>query len=101
MTDFTRRTIIQGSTAIGASAAVTGPALLNWANAWAQHAPWKPEKNAQLSLLRWKRFIQAEEDAFMELVANFTKATGVKVNVNNESLDDVQDVYTTAVLEES
>ena len=26
----------------------------------------------------------------MELVANFTKATGVKVNVTNESLDDVQ-----------
>ena len=26
----------------------------------------------------------------MELVANFTKATGVKVDVTNESLDDVQ-----------
>jgi len=90
MNPFNRRTFLQGSTALGATAALTGPALLEWAKAWAQTAPWKPEKNAQLSLLRWKRFIQAEEDAFMELVANFTKATGVKVNVTNESLDDVQ-----------
>jgi multiple sugar transport system substrate-binding protein len=90
MNDFTRRSMLQGGTALAAAGALTGPALLEWAKAWAQAAPWKPEKNAQLSLLRWKRFIQAEEDAFVELVANFTKATGVKVNVTNESLDDVQ-----------
>ena len=58
---------------------LSGPAMLEWSKAWAQNAPWKPEKNAQLSLLRWKRFIQAEEDAFMELVANFTKATGKRL----------------------
>src|SRR5205814_206022 len=69
---------------------LTGSSLLDWTKAWAQTAPWKPEKGAQLSLLRWKRFIQAEEDAFMVLVENFTKATGVKVAVSNESLDDVQ-----------
>ncbi len=90
MSQFTRRSLMQGGTALAAVSALTGPALLDWARAWAQTAPWKPEKGAQLSLLRWKRFIQAEEDAFMELVANFTKATGVKVNVTNESLDDVQ-----------
>jgi len=84
---LSRRALLQAGTAAGA---LIGPALLEWAKAWAQAAPWKPERNAQLSLLRWKRFIQAEEDAFMELVANFTKATGVKVNVSNESLDDVQ-----------
>src|SRR5262245_419167 len=90
MKTLTRRALVQGGTALGAASALTGPALLDWAKAWAQAAPWKPENGAQLSLLRWKRFIQAEEDAFMELVANFTKATGVKVNVTNESLDDVQ-----------
>jgi multiple sugar transport system substrate-binding protein len=87
---LTRRTLIQGGTALAATGALTGPALFDFAQAWAQNAPWKPEKGAQLSLLRWKRFIEAEEVAFMELVANFTKATGVKVNVTNESLDDVQ-----------
>ena len=90
MTPFNRRTFLQGTTALGAAGALAGSGLLEWAKAWAQSAPWKPEKNAQLSLLRWKRFIQSEEDAFMELVANFTKATGVKVTVTNESLDDVQ-----------
>jgi multiple sugar transport system substrate-binding protein len=26
---------------------------------------WKPEKGAKLQLMRWKRFVQAEEDAFL------------------------------------
>jgi multiple sugar transport system substrate-binding protein len=90
MTMFDRRTLVKGGTALAATGMLAGSGLAEWAKAWAQAAPWKPERNAQLSLLRWKRFIQAEEDAFMELVANFSKATGVKVNVTNESLDDVQ-----------
>src|ERR1044071_846588 len=90
MTTLTRRSLVQGGTALGASAALSGPALLDWAKAWAQTAQWKPEKGAQLSLLRWKRFIQAEEDAFMEVVNAFIKATNVKLTIVNESLDDVQ-----------
>jgi multiple sugar transport system substrate-binding protein len=90
MTDLTRRTMLQGGTAFAAAAALSGSALTDWAKAWAQAAPWKPERNAQLSLLRWKRFVQSEEDAFMALVDAYTKATGVKLAVNNESLDDVQ-----------
>ncbi|WP_425256267.1 ABC transporter substrate-binding protein [Microbaculum marinisediminis] len=50
----------------------------------------KPEDGAELTLLRWKRFIQAEEDAFMKIVENFQKDCGITVNVQNESLDDVQ-----------
>ncbi len=90
MTNFTRRSMLQGGTALATAGALTGPALLDWSKAWAQSAHWKPEKGAKITLLRWKRFIQAEEDAFMALVANFTKATGVNVSVINESLDDVQ-----------
>jgi multiple sugar transport system substrate-binding protein len=60
------------------------------AQAWAQVSPWKPEKDAKIQLLRWKRFVQSEEDGFMQLVAAYTKATGVEVKVLNESLDDVQ-----------
>ena len=90
MTDFTRRTLVQGGTALATAAALTGPALLDWSKAWAQTANWTPEKGAKLTLLRWKRFIQAEEDAFNVLVANFTKASGVNVTVISESLDDVQ-----------
>jgi multiple sugar transport system substrate-binding protein len=82
-----RRSVLKAGMAVtGASAAN----LALWSQAWAQSAPWKPEAGASLTLLRWKRFVQAEEDAFMALVASFTKATGVEVKVVNESLADVQ-----------
>jgi multiple sugar transport system substrate-binding protein len=90
MTDFSRRTLVQGGTALAASGALTAPALLEWAKAWAQAAPWKPEKGAQLSMLRWKYFVQAEDDEFLRLMEAFTKATGVKVTISRESYEDVQ-----------
>jgi multiple sugar transport system substrate-binding protein len=87
---FTRRTLVKGSTALAAAGALAGPALLEWARAWAQSAPWKPEQGAQLSMLRWKYFVQSEDDAFVALIDAFTKATGVKVNISRESYEDVQ-----------
>ena len=89
MTIFTRRTLLQGGTAAAAAGALTGPALLDWAKAWAQTAPWKPEQGAQLSMLRWKYFVQSEDDSFVALLDAFTKATGVKVNVTRESYEDI------------
>ena len=90
MANFTRRTLVAGGTAAAAAGALTGQALLDWATAWAQTAPWKPERGSQLSLLRWKAFVQAEDDAFVNVLDAFTKATGVKVNITRESNDDVQ-----------
>src|SRR5262245_13866789 len=87
MTMFTRRTLVQSTLATGALA---GSGLLEWAKAWAQAAPWKPEKGAQLSLLRWKYFVQSEDDAFMALLDAFTKATGVKVTIARESFEDIR-----------
>ena len=90
MTNLTRRTLVAGGTAAAGAGTLPMPALLDWATAWAQTAPWKPEKGAQLSLLRWKYFVQSEDDAFVALIEAFTKATGVKVTVSRESVDDVQ-----------
>jgi multiple sugar transport system substrate-binding protein len=73
---------------LGGLAAST--AVGNWASAWAQAAPFKAEKGAAITLLRWKRFVESEEVGFNKLVAAFEKATGVKVTVVNEGLDDVQ-----------
>jgi multiple sugar transport system substrate-binding protein len=87
MMNVNRRSLLKGGAALGA---VSATGFGEWARAWAQTNTWKPEANASIQLLRWKRFIQAEEDAFMVLVDAFTKATGVKVTVINESLDDVQ-----------
>ncbi|MFZ1209667.1 MAG: carbohydrate ABC transporter substrate-binding protein, partial [Pseudolabrys sp.] len=72
MNYFTRRALIKSGTAAAAAGALSGPALLEWAKAWAQSAPWKPEKDAQLSMLRWKYFVQSEDDAFVKLIEAFT-----------------------------
>jgi multiple sugar transport system substrate-binding protein len=90
MTNLTRRTLVNGGTAVATAGALSGPALLEWAKAWAQTALWKPEKGAQLSLLRPKTFLQAEDDAFVAAMDAFTKATGVKISITRESNDDVQ-----------
>jgi multiple sugar transport system substrate-binding protein len=90
MTIFTRRALMQGGSAVAAAGTLTGPALLDWAKAWAQTAPWKPERGAQLSLLRWKYFVQSEDEAFVQIMDAFTKTTGVKVTISRESYEDVQ-----------
>jgi len=87
---ITRRDALKAGAALAGAGALEAANLSAFAAAWAQTAPWKAEKGAKLQLLRWKRFVQAEEDGFMALVAAFTKATGVPVTVLNESLDDVQ-----------
>jgi multiple sugar transport system substrate-binding protein len=79
-----------GGTALATADAVTGPALLELATAWAQTARRIPERGAQLSLLRWKYFVQAEDEAFVAAIDAFTKATGVKISLIRESNDDVQ-----------
>src|SRR5437016_4212965 len=90
MHDFTRRTLLQGGTALAAAGVLTGPALLEFAKAWAQAAPWKAEPGAKLTVMRWKRFVQAEDDAFNAMVAAFKAATGTDMNVFSESFEDLQ-----------
>ena len=86
---FTRRTLVKGTTALATTGVLAGPALLEWAKAWAQTAPWKAERGAQLSLLRWKYFVQSEDDAFMALLDTFTKALS-RVEVNPGFPRDLQ-----------
>jgi multiple sugar transport system substrate-binding protein len=90
MHDFTRRTLLQGGTALAAAGALTGPALFDFARAWADTAPWKPEPGAKLTLMRWKRFVPQEDEAFNAIVAAFKTATGTEINVFSESFEDLQ-----------
>ena len=86
-----RRSLLMGGASVLAGAAtLTVDQLMGFATAWAQTAQWKPEKDAKINLLRWKRFVEAEDVAFMNMIQAFTKATGVQVNVSNESYDDIQ-----------
>jgi len=90
MNDLTRRTLLQGGAALGAAGALTGPALFDFAKAWAQSSPWTPEKGAKLTLMRWKRFVEDEDKAFNAMVDAFKAATGTEMNVFSESFEDVQ-----------
>ena len=90
MQEFTRRALLQGGTALTAGGMLTGPALFDFAKAWAQSAPWKAEPGAKLTVMRWKRFVPAEDDAFNAMVAAFKSATGTEMNVFSESFEDVQ-----------
>lgn len=90
MSIHTRRSVLKGGTALAAGAVLAGSDLLGFARAWAATQPFKPEDGAKLQILRWKRFIQSEEDAFVALVDAYTKATGIEVEFFSESLDDVQ-----------
>src|SRR5215218_4428546 len=87
MMNIHRRSLLKGGAALGLAGATS---LTEFAKAWAQTSQWKPEPGAQLSMLRWKYFVQSEDDAFVALIDAFTKATGVKVNITRESFEDVQ-----------
>src|ERR1700694_6301927 len=90
MTASPRRTLIKGGTALAATGALASPAFLEWARAWAQAAPWKAEPGAKLTVMRWKHFVEAEDQAFNAMVAAFKQATGTDMNVFSESFEDIQ-----------
>ncbi|KIZ39641.1 MULTISPECIES: ABC transporter substrate-binding protein [Rhodopseudomonas] len=93
MTDFTpdRRSLLKGGAiTLAAAATMSADQLLGYAKAWAADSPWKPEPGAKINLLRWKRFVEAEDVAFMKIVDAFQKATGTTITVSNESYDDIQ-----------
>ncbi|MEQ8354595.1 MAG: ABC transporter substrate-binding protein [Kiloniellaceae bacterium] len=90
MTDFTRRDLLKVSAATALGAVVATPAMLRAAQAWAAENMWKPEAGASLRLLRWKRFVQSEEEAFLAAMDAFTKATGVEIRVDSEGFEDLR-----------
>ncbi len=76
-----RRSLLKGgATMLAAAATMSSEQLLGYAKAWAQTAQWKPEAGAKINLLRWKRFVETEDVAFMKIVDAFQKATGVTIN---------------------
>jgi multiple sugar transport system substrate-binding protein len=71
----------------GAAALAAGASLIRPARA---DMMFQPEEGAKLRLLRWKRFVQGDEDLWMANTHKFTEATGVQVQVDNESWEDVR-----------
>ncbi|MEX6504868.1 ABC transporter substrate-binding protein [Jiella sp. M17.18] len=85
-----RRTLLQGTAGIAAGAALGG--LLGGRPAFAQGAApsFKPEEGASLRLLRWVPFVKAEGETWNALTKDFTDKTGVKVQIDEESWEDVR-----------
>ena len=91
MNDFTRRDVLKTGAGLAAGAALAGTAFGGVAlPASAADKSFKPEPNASIRILRWKRFVQGDEDMWMQNTEKFTKTTGVKVRVDNEGWEDVR-----------
>jgi multiple sugar transport system substrate-binding protein len=86
-----RRSLLKGgATLLAAAATMSAEELLGYAKAWAQTSPFKPEPGAKINMMRWKRFVEAEDVAFLKIVDAFQKANNITINVSNESYDDIQ-----------
>lgn len=78
------RTAAAGAT-LGAAAPLLGPQP-----ARAASLKLEPEKGATLRMLRWKRFVQGDEEQFLANTRRFTEATGVQVRIDAENWEDLR-----------
>jgi multiple sugar transport system substrate-binding protein len=86
MSKFTRREFLKTT----AGAAAAGTLGVGGSQDVFAQAKWTPEKGAKLRVLRWKRFVQGDEDKWMENTKAFTAKTGIEVRVDNEGWEDVR-----------
>src|SRR6476659_4464989 len=86
MSKFTRREFLK--TTAGAAAAGT-LGVGGSQDAFAQ-AKWTPEKGAKLRVLRWKRFVQGDEDVWAANTKKFTEKNGVEIRIDAEDWNDVR-----------
>lgn len=87
MVDKRRRSVVQ-TLGAGASLSMAGP-LFFVRDAQAQ-VSFKPEKGAKLRVLRWKRFVQGDEDVWLANTKKFSDMTGIEVRTDNEGWEDVR-----------
>jgi multiple sugar transport system substrate-binding protein len=85
MAKLTRRDFLVLSASMAAV-----PTLGSRAHAATETLNFQPEKDAKLRVLRWKRFVQGDEDLWTANTKKFTDKTGVEVRVDNEGWEDVR-----------
>ena len=86
MSKFTRRDALKLGVAAGA---VLGTGT-NLFPTQASALTFKPEAGAKLRVLRWKRFVQGDEDLWTANTKKFEKVSGVPVRIDRESWEDVR-----------
>jgi multiple sugar transport system substrate-binding protein len=91
MSKLTRREFLVTSAAaaaassMGVNAFAAGPGA-----AGADSIKYPIEQGATLRILRWKRFVQGDEDLWNANVKKFTELTGVAVRTDSEGWEDVR-----------
>src|SRR6476619_4881868 len=78
---------------IAAAGGLAGTGLLASAPGIAQPAAGadpRPEPGAELSVLRWAPFVKGDENQFSANTRTFAASTGVRVQVDEESFDDLR-----------
>jgi multiple sugar transport system substrate-binding protein len=91
MSSYNRREFLKTTAGVAAGTAIGGAGILGAPAVHAQNT-WtnQPEKGAKLRVLRWKRFVAGDEDAYMANVKKFTETTGIEVRVDHEGWEDVR-----------
>jgi multiple sugar transport system substrate-binding protein len=92
MSNVTRRTVLGWGAAL-AGAAASGRVFTAHAQgqpAGGYKGQFKPEQGAQLRLLRWSGFVKADEEVWNQHTKKFTDATGVPVQVEYITWEDVR-----------
>ena len=87
MTEFSRRDALK---ALGAATVAAAASPLINGQATAADLKYPPEAGAQLRVLRWKRFVQGDEDQWMANTRKFSEVTGVSVRVDSENFEDIR-----------
>ena len=83
MSNFTRRELLAGAAGLAAAGTLGLPSF-------AQVPSYTPEEGASLRLLRWVPFVKSEEAAWNANTQAFTEATGIAVQIDQESWEDVR-----------
>ena len=87
MPNFSRRDALKVLGA--ATVAASGVPVLDRPAA-AADLKYMPEPGAELRVLRWKRFVQGDEDQWMANTRKFTEVTGISVRVDSENFEDIR-----------
>src|SRR6266480_5271769 len=90
MNEFKRRDFLKATAGVAAGTALGAGTGLLATDANAQQYKVVPEKGAKLLILRWKRFVQGEEDKWAENTKKFTETTGIDVRIDAEGWEDVR-----------
>ncbi len=90
MSDIKRRDFLKATAGVAAGTAIGSGSALFAPPAGCPACKITPEKGAKLRVLRWKRFVQGDEDVWAENTKKFTQQTGIEVRVDAEGWEDVR-----------